>query len=136
MSDQTRLRTIGYWERVEQVRDAHFCENRIAITPGIGDPRVVGWVACGDCNTCRVRRVAERDEAVGEMREPPISNYSRAVEILDKLYAARAVSRELKTAFAKHGQLDGGARAAADHPLYLEAVAEEKRWHEALMELI
>jgi len=47
-------------------------------------------------------------------------NLDKAVQIVAELDRLRAVQRELKAAF-KNDELDGGWKAALDHPLYQQA---------------
>lgn len=78
---------------------------------------------------------AQREEQKQRERVLTLTNLERASELIEKIYTVRAVQRELKSAFAR-SELDGGARAAVKHELYIEAQAELDRLHDALMILI
>lgn len=62
-------------------------------------------------------------------------NLDKAVEIIGRIQKLRDVQRELKSAFAR-SELDGGAKAALQHPLYLAAQAKLDQLHDDLMVLI
>lgn len=64
-----------------------------------------------------------------------LTNLDRAVDLIEQIEQIRAVQRELKSAFAR-SELDGGARAALNHPLYVQAQAKLDELHDALMILI
>ena len=89
-----------------------------------------------------------RAELIGALEASPIevtgmrevvftdpTNLSRAADIVAEIDRVRGVQRELRAAFAR-SELDGGAKAAPAHPLYVDAEAELERLHAALMILI
>lgn len=63
------------------------------------------------------------------------TNLDDAIAIVARIAQVRAVQTELRSAFAKR-ELDGGAKAAFDHPLYQQAVAELGDLHERMTLLI
>lgn len=63
------------------------------------------------------------------------TNLDDARAIVAEIHEIRAVQTELRSAFARR-ELDGGARAAFDHPLYLDAVRALEALHERLTLLI
>lgn len=63
------------------------------------------------------------------------TNIDDALEIVAEIDQVRSVIRELKAAFAR-SELDGGAKAAPKHPLYVECEARLEKLHEDLMLLI
>ncbi|AWN07778.1 hypothetical protein HOT31_gp107 [Microbacterium phage Hendrix] len=63
------------------------------------------------------------------------SNLEDALVLIDVIASIRSVQRELKSAFAK-SELDGGAKAAFVHPLYVQAQEQLDRLHDQLMMLI
>ena len=63
------------------------------------------------------------------------TNLDDALEIVHEIDQARSVIRELKAAFAR-SELDGGAKAAPSHPLYIEAEEHLAALHERLMMVI
>lgn len=74
------------------------------------------------------------DHAIAATAPLP-TNLDDAIAIVDQIDRVRAVQRELKAAFAR-SELDGGAKAAVDHPLYLEAAAKLEELHDEMMGLI
>lgn len=62
-------------------------------------------------------------------------NIDDALEIVREIDEVRAVQRELKATFARR-ELEGGAKAALSHPLYLQAQTRLDELHEALTILI
>lgn len=64
-----------------------------------------------------------------------LTNLERAAAIIAEIEQVRAVQRELRSAFAG-SELDGGAKAAVEHPLYQDATRRLAALHEALMLLI
>lgn len=76
-------------------------------------------------------------DLVRECHEVPDvpENLERALALVERIERMRAIQRELRSAFAR-SELDGGAKAAPDHPLYRDAEAELERLHAALMILI
>lgn len=70
------------------------------------------------------------------MRGQTVSaNLDDALSIVDRIARIRSLQRELRSAFAR-SELDGGAKEAAAHPLYLEAERELTCLHDQLMILI
>lgn len=65
----------------------------------------------------------------------PRTNIDDALEIVHEIDQARSVIRELKAAFAR-SELDGGVKAALQHPLYIECEARLDALHEQLMQVI
>lgn len=63
------------------------------------------------------------------------TNLDDALLIVEQIDRVRSVQRELKASFAR-SELDGGAKAALSHPLYLDAEHELDSLHERLMLLI
>ncbi|QUE25562.1 hypothetical protein SEA_SADLAD_15 [Microbacterium phage SadLad] len=63
------------------------------------------------------------------------TNIDDALEIVAEIDRVRSVIRELKAAFAK-SELDGGAKAAPSHPLYIQAQAKLDELHDQLMQVI
>lgn len=63
------------------------------------------------------------------------SNLEDALEVVRQIEALRAVQRELKSAFAK-SELDGGAKAAPNHPLYIQAQEALDKLHDQLTMII
>lgn len=76
---------------------------------------------------------AEPEEDPG--RNPEVDNLWRAVQIVRETDQLRGVVAELKSAFARN-ELDGGVKAASDHPLYIQAQARLTELHEQLVVLI
>lgn len=68
-------------------------------------------------------------------RAPIRRNLDDALALVEEIDRVRAVQRELRAAFAR-SELDGGAKAAPAHPLYIEAEARLAQLHEQLMLLI
>lgn len=62
-------------------------------------------------------------------------NLEDAKELIKEISELKEIQRRLKDAFAKD-ELDGGALAALDHPLYLQAAEEIKRLEEEFKQLI
>ena len=62
-------------------------------------------------------------------------NLDNALSTLERIERLRALQRELRAAFARR-ELDGGAKAAFEHPLYLESEDELRSLHDELMILI
>lgn len=67
--------------------------------------------------------------------DPLPTNLDDARAIVAEIQQIRAVQTELRSAFARR-ELDGGARAAFDHPLYLDAVRALESLHDRLTQLI
>lgn len=65
----------------------------------------------------------------------PYSNLGKAVIIQYNIAELKAVQKALKDAFA-HRALDGGALAALEHPLYLDAQRAIDRLEEEFTQLI
>lgn len=63
------------------------------------------------------------------------TNLDDALEIVHEIDDVRSVIRELKAAFAR-SELDGGAKAAPSHPLYVEAEERLAALHDQLMMVI
>ncbi|UDL15387.1 hypothetical protein SEA_PEPE25_12 [Microbacterium phage Pepe25] len=63
------------------------------------------------------------------------TNVQDAVEIVSEIDQVRAVIRELRAAFAR-SELDGGVKAAPNHPLYRQCEARLEELHEQLMLVI
>ncbi|QKO02764.1 hypothetical protein SEA_KELCOLE_11 [Microbacterium phage Kelcole] len=63
------------------------------------------------------------------------TNIDDALEIVTEIDHVRAVIRELKAAFAR-SELDGGAKAAPKHPLYVECEERLAKLHDELMMVI
>ncbi|QNJ55997.1 hypothetical protein SEA_RASPUTIA_107 [Microbacterium phage Rasputia] len=63
------------------------------------------------------------------------TNLEDALVLIEQIDAIRSVQRELKSAFAK-SELDGGAKAAFTHPLYVQAQEQLDRLHDQLMMII
>lgn len=63
------------------------------------------------------------------------NNLIRAREISAEIQALKQIQKDLKDAF-HHRELDGGARAALTHPLYLDAEKKIAELQEALTILI
>lgn len=63
------------------------------------------------------------------------TNIDDASEIVWKIDLLRGVQRELKSAFAR-SDLDGGAKAALSHPLYIQVQEELDELHDRLMTLV
>lgn len=63
------------------------------------------------------------------------ANLDDALAIVDRIERIRSLQRELRGAFAR-SELDGGAKEAAAHPLYLEAEDELRSLHDELVILI
>lgn len=87
---------------------------------------------CGATKSGSVDEVIAWNEVHNLTCPAMITNLDRAADIITAIDRARAVQRELKSAFARSG-LDGGAKAALNHPLYLDAQDELDRLHDALM---
>ncbi|QIG59022.1 hypothetical protein SEA_RUBYRALPH_14 [Microbacterium phage RubyRalph] len=66
---------------------------------------------------------------------PARTNLDDAIEIVAEIDRVRSVIRELKAAFAK-SELDGGAKAAPSHPLYIQAQEKLDELHDQLMMVI
>ncbi|MDF2915920.1 MAG: hypothetical protein K0S70_137 [Microbacterium sp.] len=45
--------SLSYLEAIEVIRASDRCTNRVRITPGIGDQRLIGHLPCGACASCR-----------------------------------------------------------------------------------
>lgn len=69
------------------------------------------------------------------LEEAEYSNLVRAKDIVHEIDELRALQRELKSAF-KNDELDGGWRAALQHPLYLDAERAIEKLQEQLKILI
>ena len=65
----------------------------------------------------------------------PRTNLDDAIDIVHEIDRLRAVQRELRSAFAR-SDLDGGAKAAVDHPLFIQAAQALDILHDQLMGLI
>ena len=63
------------------------------------------------------------------------TNLEDALAIVGRIERVRSVQRELKAAFARD-ELDGGAKTALTHPLYVQCAAELAELHDALKMLI
>lgn len=63
------------------------------------------------------------------------TNLDQAEDLINRIGTLKAVQKFLKDAFA-HRELDGGAKAALDHELYLQAQAEIDQLEEELTQLI
>ncbi|QJD53234.1 hypothetical protein SEA_TEMPO_12 [Microbacterium phage Tempo] len=63
------------------------------------------------------------------------TNIDDALEIVAEIDRVRSVIRELKAAFAR-SELDGGAKAAPKHPLYVECEERLAKLHDELMMVI
>ena len=63
------------------------------------------------------------------------TNLEDALAIVAKIERVRSVQRELKAAFARD-ELDGGAKTALTHPLYVQCAAGLAELHDALKLLI
>lgn len=63
------------------------------------------------------------------------TNLDRAKEYIAEIHSLRNVQKELKNAFLDQ-ELDGGWRAALEHPLYLQAQASIDALQEQLRLLI
>lgn len=63
------------------------------------------------------------------------TNIDDALDIVAEIDQVRAVLRELKAAFAR-SELDGGAKAAPRHPLYIQCEERLATLHDQLMLLI
>lgn len=63
------------------------------------------------------------------------TNIDDALEIVAEIDRVRSVIRELKAAFAR-SELDGGAKAAPQHPLYIECEERLATLHAQLMMVI
>lgn len=72
---------------------------------------------------------------MGEVMFDPYSNLGKAVIIRKELAELQDVQKGLKAAFA-HRELDGGALAALEHPLYLEAQRQIDKLEEEFTQLI
>lgn len=64
-----------------------------------------------------------------------MTNLDDAIEIVRQINDVRQVQRELKSAFTGRA-LDGGQKAALEHPLYLDAQNALAALHEQLTLLI
>jgi len=53
-----------YHYRVEAARMLAACTAPISVTPGIGDVRLVGYAACGQCEGCAPWREVEKQEGM------------------------------------------------------------------------
>jgi hypothetical protein len=73
--------------------------------------------------------------ALPPLEKPLPTNLDDAVQVVAEIDKVRAVQRELRSAFAR-SELDGGAKAALNHPLYLEAATRLDELHDELMGLI
>lgn len=110
------------------------------------------WATVGDKSFLyaehRTREAAEARVAAAaifpmrtfEIREVPEAAPSRtslddALEIVRDVDRVRAVMRELKAAFAR-SELDGGVKAAPQHPLYIECEERLAALHDQLMMVI
>ena len=62
-------------------------------------------------------------------------NLDDALAILDRIERLRALQRELRAAFVR-SELDGGAKGALGHPLYIEAEDQLRSLHDQLMILV
>ena len=81
-----------------------------------------------------VRRL-QRDLWVAWGNDDVEWNLGRSLQIISELRDLADLQRELKRAFAA-SELDGGWRAAHDHPLYVQAEARAANLHDELMGLI
>lgn len=67
-----------------------------------------------------------------EIRITARTNIDDALEIVAEVDRVRSVIRELRAAFAR-SELDGGVKAAPQHPLYIECEERLAALHEQLM---
>lgn len=66
---------------------------------------------------------------------PLRTNLDDAADLIVEIERTRSILREVKAAFAR-SELDGGAKAALSHPLYLQAETHLEHLHNDLMMLI
>ena len=71
---------------------------------------------------------------IGGGREQP-DNLANAIQLTWEIQQVRAARDELKRAFALN-ELDGGVKAAFEHPLYIQAEARLAKLHDQLMMVI
>lgn len=65
----------------------------------------------------------------------PHSNLGKALSLVEDITKLRAVQKAVRDMFARR-ELEGGVKAAFDHPLYLQAQARIEELEEALIILI
>lgn len=64
-----------------------------------------------------------------------VTDIDRAINYALQIEMCQKAQRELKAAF-HHQELDGGAKAALEHPLYLKLEAEIAQYRELLVGLV
>lgn len=89
----------------------------------------VGWMFW------RWAEARQAEAALRDMTAAMQTNVDDAVDLISRIECLRAVQRELKSAFAR-SDLDGGAKAALSHPLYIQVQEELDELHDQLMMLV
>ena len=98
---------------------------------------ILGIIVCGFVGWMfwRWSDARKAEAALRDMTAAMVTNVDDAVDIISRIECLRAVQRELKSAFAR-SDLDGGAKAALSHPLYIQVQEELDELHDQLMMLV
>lgn len=89
----------------------------------------VGWMFW------RWAEARKAETTMADMFTAMRTNVDDAADIVWQISIRRDIQRELKSAFAR-SDLDGGAKAALSHPLYIQVQEELDELHDQLMMLV